>query len=414
MPIERAIAESRFVYGAKAASFGMSRPPGTLPLEAFGEQISQLFERAFAPPSEAARPTAAQWVEALQSFEAQLVGCTSTRSHYFPPGPGGCCWCGLEQQTGLKLFGGKEASFDAFGTAKLAPIWDAISAVARPEPVRPLAVPVYANSEARSEDPLGYLPRVILSWLLVFLSAVSLLFHPGEHLLLAAMTFGSALALRWRHRKPPRHSKHAESMQRGLFAARKHLADLTREWNELCVDDRIEQLMAKLTQTKQQVLELAARRESSVQSLTQVVMNQQRMRYLEQFRIDKAMLPNVSERDIRTLEHYDVDTADDIFRPGVYLTTMVSVEAGQVITAWAKACARNFKFDPARAVDPTDVQTIEGELLQQQDALLAALQKGREDLEQMTGDLAARRDTKQRELAAAQKALTMASQVEKQ
>ncbi len=52
MPIERAIAESRFVYGANAAQFGMTRPPGTLALGTFGEDIARLFESAFAPPGE--------------------------------------------------------------------------------------------------------------------------------------------------------------------------------------------------------------------------------------------------------------------------------------------------------------------------------------------------------------------------
>jgi len=414
MPIERAIAESRFVYGVNAATFGMSRPPGTLPLETFGDPIAQLFERAFAPPGEAARPTAAQWVEALQAFEAQLVGCSATRSHYFPPGPGGCCWCGLELQTGLKLFGGKEDTFDAFGTAKLAPLWDAIGAVSRPKAVQRLDVPPVTDIETKSQDPLGPLPRIILSWALVFMAGVALLVQPGEHFALATLTFGAAIALRWGHRKFTWRSERAQAIYRTMFVARKHLANVIHEWNDLCVDNRFDELLTRLTVAKEQVLELAVRRESSVKSLTQVVMNQQRNRYLEQFRIDKAKLPNVTEREILALKHYDVDTADDIFRPGVYLTTMVSFEAGQAITAWAKACARNFQFDPAHGVDPTDVQTIETELRQQQEKLLARLQKGREELEQLTLDLAARRDAKKRELDDAHKALTVASNVIKE
>ena len=412
MPIERAIAESRFVYGANAASFGMTRPPGALPLEAFGDRISQLFERAFAPPSDVPRPTAAQWVEALQFFEAQLVGCAATRSHYHPPGPGGCCWCALERQTGLKLFGGKEAEFDTFGTAKLAPLWDAISAVPRPEGVMPLVVPVFTKREMRSQDPLGYLPRVFLSWILVFLSGISLLYQPGQHLVMAMVTIGAALALRWGHRKPPVRSKSGEFLRDALSTAHRHVAELTREWNELCVDDRIDQLMDRLTQTKQQVLELAARRQESLKSMAQVVMHQQRDRYLEQFRIDKAKLPMVTEREISALKHYDIDTADDIFRPGAYLRSMVSFEAEREITAWATACLRNFQhqFDPAGALDPEAVQTIDSELLKRQETLLAELQKGREELEQLSTDLVSRRETKQRELDAAKKMLAVASE----
>ena len=47
----------------------------------------------------------------------------------------------LEHHTGLKLFGDTRGRFDALGTAKLAPLWDAIMAVPRPEPAEMLDVP---------------------------------------------------------------------------------------------------------------------------------------------------------------------------------------------------------------------------------------------------------------------------------
>ncbi len=79
MTIERAIAESRFAYGARAASLGMSRPPATLSLNAFGPQIAELFERAFAKPAPDApeRPAATEWVAALRASG----GRTATMRH---------------------------------------------------------------------------------------------------------------------------------------------------------------------------------------------------------------------------------------------------------------------------------------------------------------------------------------------
>src|SRR5688572_26014849 len=82
MPIERAIAESRFVYGSNAEHFGMTPPPGTLPLESFGDRIAQLFELAFAAPSETPRPSAGHWVEALQALESELVSCADAPIHF--------------------------------------------------------------------------------------------------------------------------------------------------------------------------------------------------------------------------------------------------------------------------------------------------------------------------------------------
>jgi DNA-binding helix-hairpin-helix protein with protein kinase domain len=65
MAIEQAIAESRFAYGANAGILHMSAPPGTLTLDAFGAPIAALFERAFARPGTASRPTAKELVVLL-------------------------------------------------------------------------------------------------------------------------------------------------------------------------------------------------------------------------------------------------------------------------------------------------------------------------------------------------------------
>ena len=104
MPIEQAIAESRFAFGANAVSRGMSSPPGTLALDAFGAPIAALFERAFAAPGKAARPTAVEWVDAMNTLEGDLTTCTTSPDHDYPKSAA-CCWCELESRTSMVLFG---------------------------------------------------------------------------------------------------------------------------------------------------------------------------------------------------------------------------------------------------------------------------------------------------------------------
>ena len=143
----------------------MTKPPGTLALDAFGADIAQMFERAFAPPGEQPRPTPTQWVEALQALESRLSACRASAAHFFPArggkpdgGDPGCCWCALEHGTGLKLFGARRDAFDALGTAKLAPLWDAIQAVPRPDPAQPVEELQLTDLETASQDPLGPIP----------------------------------------------------------------------------------------------------------------------------------------------------------------------------------------------------------------------------------------------------------------
>jgi len=412
MPIERAIAESRFVYGVNAAHYGMSRPPGTLALDTFGDDDAQLFERAFAPPGDTARPAPVQWIGALQALESRLEGCHASPSHFFPRRPGGpggpapgCCWCALERHAGLRLFGAQRNTFDTLGTAKLAPLWDAIMSVRKPEPIAPLEAPKFTDLESQVQDPLGGLPRVLLSWLLLALSMTALLWQPGEHVMLAMVAFGSALALRWKTRNVRWwRSERSQAVYRTMQLTRKQLAKVIKDWNDLAEDRRFESMFEKLTNIKEQILQLPLRRAERLKLMVDEAAKLQRYRFLDQIRLDKAGLPNVTRQEISMLAAFDIDTAAEVLAHTEKLQGLVSERARVEIFAWANACARNFVFDPARGVDPHDLHEVELVLLNEQDMLLEELRTGQEELERLAREISGARRDRERELAEARQA----------
>ncbi len=85
-----AIQQGAYAYGR--AGHQIAQPPlGTLPIAAFGE-LSGLFERAF---GRSVRPTASDWMYALQRFCAGLSPCSSNRRHARLPGQSVCELCKL-------------------------------------------------------------------------------------------------------------------------------------------------------------------------------------------------------------------------------------------------------------------------------------------------------------------------------
>ena len=418
MPIERAIAESRFVYGANAASFGMTPPPGTLTLDAFGVDVAQLFERAFAPPGEQPRPAATQWIEVLQALESRLQTCHASAAHFFPKRPGGpdgsapgCCWCALERSTGLRLFSVQRQTFDELGTAKLAPIWDAIMAVPKPEPVDELEVPQIAELEIETQDPLGPLPRAVLSWLLVGLAICALMFDPGKHVLLAGMVFAASLGLRWKTRKvkwwkPER----SQAIYRSMFMARKHLVYVIHAWNEIAADKRFETLLHRLNDLKQQVLQMPQRRAERMDAMLAEAAKLQRYKFLDQIPLDKAALPKVSRQEISMLAAFDIDSAAEVLAYSEKMNGLVSEPARAQILAWANACSRRFVFDPSQGTDPVDVQQVELVLQHEQDSLLDEMRVGQEELERLASELSEARKKRERDLEAARKAVANSTQ----
>jgi DNA-binding helix-hairpin-helix protein with protein kinase domain len=103
MPIERAISEHRFAYSRSRAT-GMEPPPGASTLDDVPKKLAEYFERAFSPEGEVARPTAAQWVEALHEFEKSLVKCKTSKLHFHSRAAKTCPWCRMERELRMILF----------------------------------------------------------------------------------------------------------------------------------------------------------------------------------------------------------------------------------------------------------------------------------------------------------------------
>ncbi len=93
---------------------------------------------------------------------------------------------------------------------------------------------------------MGPVPRAILSWVLVFLAGAAVLYQPGEHLVLAAITLGTAITLRAWYRNASTRTETFQAGYRTLLAARNHFAKLVEEWNALATDQRFDQRFERI------------------------------------------------------------------------------------------------------------------------------------------------------------------------
>ena len=134
MPIEQAIVEFRFAYGAARQAAQMDQPPGTPPLGIVSQEVARLFERAFAPQAASAgRPTAREWSAALETLESQLKQCAASPSHWHHASLPDCPWCQMEAATGAPLFSAA-VSPGAAGHFDLDTFWKQVTALESPGP----------------------------------------------------------------------------------------------------------------------------------------------------------------------------------------------------------------------------------------------------------------------------------------
>jgi DNA-binding helix-hairpin-helix protein with protein kinase domain len=140
MPIERAIAESRFAYSCDTGRTQMAPPPFTPPTTTVGQAVTELFEQAFHPQSsKGSRPTPEAWIDALEALKASLVQCRSIAWHHYPAGVAACPWCAIEVPARIKLFGGI-VRVAAAAIADLETLWARYLALIEPGPARTLPV----------------------------------------------------------------------------------------------------------------------------------------------------------------------------------------------------------------------------------------------------------------------------------
>jgi DNA-binding helix-hairpin-helix protein with protein kinase domain len=408
MPIERAIAESRFAYGASAQLRGMTAPPGTLLLGTFGPEVAQHFERAFAPPGDGPRPTAVEWVTVLQKLEEQLVGCGAAPNHWHPREEF-CCWCAHEKRTGLRVFGQQVAEAVSLGAGKIAQLWDAISSVQKPAVPTPLRMPEFGLS-ASAKNALGRVPSAVLGGLLGILGASAIADGGANGIYFGLLGLAGGIVLVCKALMSGFEKPRTPEKERALIRARERVARAISRWNEACLDDRFGKLRTQLEAARDRLQELPKLREARIKALAEDAATIQRNRFLSLHRIDKARLPEVSRQEIVMLESYDIDSADDVIRKESDLPHLVTPAAAKQLLAWAYACARNFQFDPANDSSADDIREIERLIARQQQDLLSTLSKGGKRLRTLAEEIEQDQRYLDTEIRSAREALRMAEQ----
>ena len=144
MPVERAIREGRFAYGPHADRVQMTPPPHSLRLSQVPDEIAGLFERAFRLPGAShARPTATDWLHALERLKGAIVPCPQRRAHTFAGSDASACpWCAIARDGGPDLFVSAQVlvHIEASPTGPsfdLALFWRDVEAVPPPMPTWP-------------------------------------------------------------------------------------------------------------------------------------------------------------------------------------------------------------------------------------------------------------------------------------
>ena len=390
MPVERAIREHRFAYGAARAASQMQPPPGTASLNILSEPVVRLFERAFARnAATAGRPTAREWMAALDALENELVQCAASASHWHVASLQDCPWCRMEGATGVGLFS-PTASIGATRYFDLDAFWKQIVALEPPGPL-----PALVNPLGDQRMPLSpwarqfrrrrrfHLPIALFvaalplsAGILVDLPILARLFFIVTAIILFVLV---KLVLK------------AQLSTIGFIerdrAYREQWESVLAEWKAKAGPGSFDARRAELERLRVAWRDLDAIRSRRIAEVEAGKEGRQRRRFLEKFEVSQAEVPGLTPGRKSLLESFGIETAADVEERALYTVPDFGVRLIDDLVAWRRAVESHFRFDPAQADEVQDTDLIEREMLVQRGKLEAEFRRGLQDLQQLRNQI---------------------------
>lgn len=378
MPIERAIREFRFAYGRDASRRLMKQPPGSLGLGAAPLQVAELFERAFLEVgARGKRPTAAEWIVALDAFAADLKSCPRNPGHAHAPSLRQCPLCEIEGRIGVLLFLPPRTASFAAPTVNLEELWrdlvrtlDSVkipsaSSIPQPQPPPPPpAVVEFKRAKSRSSA---------ITWIGVFASLFfAAMVHPAA--LLGVLIF-PLIARASSGELPPE----LMNLDKRLKSARHRFEGAVHQLERERTVNQLPQMQTRANQLYRSIQDHPRKRVEELRRVEQTRRERQLSRFLDQFEVTDCRIKGVSRSRMLQLASYGIETADDVTDGKLEVLRTARCGFGPKRTAqlmaWRQALETRFRPSNTDSADAQERFRVERELQIEHAKELAELQK---------------------------------------
>ncbi len=389
MPIEQAIAEYRFVYGANRAAAAMEQPPGTPSLDIASRDVALLFERAFGPHTPpGGRPTARDWMASLGALEKKLTQCPFNSSHVHLADLPTCPWCEMEAKSRVPLFplGPTRSNVGP----NLDEIWKQVATIAHPGPTTPIENPEMVQSLPVAQHvrklKVRRAARPVLALLLVAaIPALAGFYVVLEAALVSAAAGLAASALAWRGLSGKREIE-------GLLQTRKEAEQRWKEvgehWNERAGAHHFDSKRLELDELWKKLEALPNERLRRLNDLMARRRETQLEEFLDRFDVPTKGIPGIGPVRKVTLQSYGIETAGDINDQKLVAVPGIGPARSAALLAWRKGIEEDFQFDPSKGIDPQDQLRVEQEISGRHKAFAEQLQKASAELKQIGEQIA--------------------------
>lgn len=406
--LEKDIQAFRYAYAPDGERRGFKPPPKSIPISIVPDPIQAMFTLAFTESGTKGRPTAQQWITALDSLRGQLKRCATTPMHVYPAHLGRCPWCILEN-AGVIYFLDVQVEVTSTGTTSfvLARVWAAIEAVPSP---REIPIPNIADIAVQPTPlPPGIQKQgMITFWRIVIVVVALWLFavFPWAWF----FVLGGAL---WAWAAAGNFGGDERNAERNKRQAARDTAQ--QAYDQIVGRIRQEvspEAFAKkkqdLARLRDEYQHLPEREKTEIANLYATAKVRQKYQFLERHFLDAATISGVGPAKKAALRSFGIETAAD-----VTWNKVISVKGfGEVLTRavvdWRKACESRFVFNPNLAVTEADKNAVRAKIATRKRTLEITLNAGAAELQRLSQDMINKANMLRSELQVASQKLAQA------
>jgi DNA-binding helix-hairpin-helix protein with protein kinase domain len=356
--LETDIKEFRYAYAKDSRLRGIAPPPRSIPTSILPADIEQMFHIAFTEQGgRGLRPTAAQWVVALDRLRSGLKKCATSAMHVYPGHLSHCAWCALEN-VGVSYFVDSGATYVRPATGfELGRFWALVEAIQSPTQIM---APLLSSAGVQAKPlPPEAAETGARSWIRIvaFLLGLLLVAESLKLLIPALLVVACGWQFGGGGENKERATEHRNRKQ-ARDSAKANFDRLLQQVNTAFGPQGFLSKKADLVKLRDEYNSISEAEKRELSQLKNTAHERQRKKFLDQFFIDTASIPNVGAARKAALRSFGIETAADISKHAVMQVRGFGERNTRAMMDWRASCERRFTYNPAMAVTQADMYAI--------------------------------------------------------
>ncbi len=383
IPIEKAIAEYRFVYGKNASIKKMAPPPNSANLSILPDKIAYMFELAFSEEgSRKKRPSAYEWVRSIDNeLRTNMKICNFEKNHKFFSQLSYCPWCNIEQKIGIALFIG-EISEDDFNINL---VWNHILSVSSPGiapklnfhiPIKPTRIPKNIQRFVKLERYKHYI-------VIVQLLALSIIYLPF-------VILGIIIAL-FIELYPTPVKDEFKKRNMNLNIATMKYSEINDKWKNEAGENLFQSRLHQLEEIKKKYQIFQQQYDQEYRHLKDNDRERQLENFLRNCFIDDYKIPKIGDTRKAALRSYGIESAADIISYRIMQIPGFGETLTKELELWRENMIRKFSYNPGKGIDKADIANLKIKYRKSMKPLESQMKSGYNDLNMIKNQILLKR-----------------------